>query len=667
VSRIILSKANISYKDSALTPPFTKDIKNVSLDVRISLPDKVIFDAEFEIPSQLSTPFKVSGEYRALKKELSLDIKARDLYLRELSPYCKIGFRMPDGKVDAEAALDVNTDRLSARIRMTSLDLIYSLDGIKANLNCALKADVEYNFNKKALIYTGDLDIKNLALSGLEYVDRIDDIRGRAIITESKFLSKNLTCTAAGLPIIAKADLTAGALTLDITSNVELGMLKDCLKNRFKISLPAALKGAGSLGLRLEYKVPVKEMPSINGHLDVSGADIILDYNKIPLKNMNGRFNFTSNQLLWEDLTFKHADADYRSSGALTNFEKPGIEIKLDSNSLSARSLLAVNGNLLTLSRLEGRYEDLEFSVYGDLDTADPSNLMADINGSVKFDLDENKEPFKRFKTFVDNSKPSGRLTAKFALKGNINDMNSCDTDAEVSSGLISLYGFKMENFKMNYIQRSGVMNIVNMRASLYGGTLDASGRIDLVSKDKDYQIKAEVKDLKIEKIKLDTAFKDYNISGSIHSRFGFKGYSSDPSKFSAWGKIEISNGKLWQLNLFQGIGTLIFKKDYSSVVFKEGDCDFSIKDKTISANDISLRSGLVNISGVARIGFDNSVTAFLKTEFTPEGLDASKMALAIERYSTIEVSGTLKEPKVKVRPDLSNVAGDIADGLFQR
>ena len=532
VSRIILSSADISYKDNTLAGPFAKEIKNVSLDIHISLPDKIVFDTEFEIPSQLSMSFRASGEYRALKKELSLNIKVRDLYLGELAPYCKVeAFQIPDGRVDAEAELDINTDRLSAKIRMTSLDLNYLQDKIKASLNCALKANAEYNFSKKTLVYTCDLDIKNLALSGLEYVDRIDDIRGRAIITESRFLSKNLTCTVVGLPITAKADLTdfkTGALIVDITSNVKLGMLKDLLKNRFKISLPAALKGAGSLNLRLEYKVPVKEMPLINGYLDVSGADITLDYNKIPLKAMNGRFNFTSNQLLWEDLKFKHADMDYRSSGVLTNFEKPGIDIKLDSNALSVRSLLAVNGNFLTLSRLEGRYENLEFSIYGDLDTADPSNLIADINGSMKFDLYENKGPFSRFKNFMNNSKPSGRLTAKFALKGNINDMNSCATDAEISGDIISLYGLKMENFKMSYMQRDGVMDIVRIQSSLYGGTLSAAGRVDLVSKDTPYQINAELKALNIERIKHDTAFKDYDISGLIQSRFGLKGYSGD-------------------------------------------------------------------------------------------------------------------------------------------
>ncbi|MCX5668041.1 MAG: DUF3971 domain-containing protein [Candidatus Omnitrophica bacterium] len=675
VSRIILSKADLSFKDSTFDPPLLKDIKNASLDARISLPDKIVFSAEFELSTpELPILVKASGKYGALNKEWSLDVKARGLYLKELSPYCRDwSFPLPEGRADAEAAVRINSDSLGAKISMTSLDLEFLQGPVKANINCALTANAQYDLNKKTLLYSGDIDIKNLKLSGLEYVDRIDDIRGRAVFTESRFLSKSLTCTLAGLPVTAAADLTdfkTGSLNIDIKSPAELGMLKEILKNRFDIKLPAELSGPGSLSLRLEYKVPIKEMPVMNGYVDVSEAKITLDYNKILLDDVKGRFKFTTNQLSWEDLAFRHMDVDYSSSGTLTNFEKPGIDIKLDSKDLSVRLLLAVNDNFLTLSRFEGRYEDTEFSGFGDLDTTDSANIMAEINGVVKFELSGNKELFKRFEDIMKDSKPSGRLTAKFALKGNMNDLNSCAADVEVSSGRISLYGFKMENFTMSYMQRNGVMDIVKMQASLYGGTLDGSGRIDLVSKDGAYQIKAEVNDMKIEKIKFDTEFKDYDISGSVYSRFGFKGYSPDPSKFRAWGKINISNGRLWQLNLFRGIGTLVFRRDFSSVIFKEGDCDFSVKDKTISTNDISLRSDLLNISGVARIGFDNSITASLKAEFTDEGLDAGKItniSAAIERYSIIEVNGTLKEPKIKFRPDLSNVVSDIAEGLFRQ
>ncbi len=163
-SRIILSRAVVSFKDSTFEPPLLKDIKNVSLDAHLSLPDKIVFNAEFELSTpELPMLFKVSGEYGALKKEWSFDVKARDLYLKELSPYCKDWNNpLPDGRVDAEAAIRINSDRISARISMTSLDLEFLEGPIKANINCAFTANAEYDLNKKTLSYSGDIDIKNI-------------------------------------------------------------------------------------------------------------------------------------------------------------------------------------------------------------------------------------------------------------------------------------------------------------------------------------------------------------------------------------------------------------------------------------------------------------------------------------------------------------------------
>jgi hypothetical protein len=68
------------------------------------------------------------------------------------------------------------------------------------------------------------------------------------------------------------------------------------------------------------------------------------------------------------------------------------------------------------------------------------------------------------------------------------------------------------------------------------------------------------------------------------------------------------------------------------------------------------------------KIGFDKSIAASLSATFTDEGVDAARtsgIAGAIERYSVIEAKGTLDEPNVKVRPDLTAVVSDIADNFF--
>ena len=672
ILRIILYRGSVNFKDDTLDPPFTKEIKNMALDGRISFPDKVKFDAEFDISSQLPASLKSSGEYKIREKELSLDIKARDLAISEFGAYFKkANIELPDGKIDASAALYFKDGFFYADIDMTSLGLIFSQDKINANLNCGLKAKVKYSFNNKELTYSGDLDMKNLALSDLDYVGKIDDIRGKVAFSEAKLSSRNITCTVLGVPVMAMVDLPDlgnPIMKIDAAAGLDLTTLKDILKNNFYINIPAEITGQGELKLMLQYKPAVSEHPIINGSLGTAGATLRLEYNKIPLEHVKGKIDFTRNQLIWSEVAFKYMDADYKTSGVLTNFDKPGVDLKLSSDRLALQSLLAINDKIITLSKFDGRFDNSEFSIQGDIDTKDPSNVAADVSGLVKFDLDAAKEPFKKIMDILKNSKASGRMTASFNLKGNLSDLSRAAIDAEVTSESLFIYGLKIDDFSMGYLQRNGIMNIARVSSSLYGGVLDATGMVDLISKDLPYQINADIKNLKIEKIKKDTVFKDMDISGSMQAHFGVKGFSNDLSRLNAWGKISILNGRLWQLNLFRGMGALLFKRDFNSVVFKEGSCDFFIKENRAFTNNLIMKSDLLNIYGALMAGFDNSISASLKAEFTDEGIDAgniSDIAGAIERYSIMEIGGTLKEPKYKIRPDLTSIVGDIADSFF--
>ncbi len=672
ILRIIISKGSINFKDNTLSPPFEKEIRNADLDIKFHLPGSIAFDADFEIPSKIPMLVKSSGEYRIMDKEFSAKVQARDFYPREFVRYWDENkFNIPDGIIDGSAVLNVKAGYLDAGIDMSGMSLKFSQGNVNADLNCDISAKVKYNFTNKELIYTGRMNVKNLSLSNLEFVDNIHDIRGKADFSEKAFSFNDITATVLGIPVKAMAgisDLSGGLLKLNVNSEVELGFLKGILKDRFNINIPADLKGEGNLYLELQYGMPIEGRPVVNGYLDVEGATIKPEYGATFLEDVSGKVKFTQNQLIWSGLKFKYIDMDYTTSGVLTNFDKPGVHIDLKSVRLSLRSLMAINDKVITLSSLDGKYDNYEFSIQGDLDTVDPEAVKADINGVIKFELAEDKEPFKNIKDKFSYAHPSGRIAAQFSLKGSLKDILHCAIDAEVKSDSLRLYGFKMNGFGMAYSQRNGIMDIKSVRSSLYGGVIEANGMVNLTLKDIPYQINADMKGIKIEDLKKDTVFKDTDISGIIQARFGVKGVQNDLSKLNAWGKINVLNGRLWQINLFRGIGVLLFKRDFNSVVFREGSCGFFIKDKTVFTNDLTMKSDLLNLYGAVKIGFDNTISASLKAEFTDEGIDAgnvSDIAGVIERYSIIEIKGNLKEPKFKIRPDLSSIVSDIADSFF--
>lgn len=675
ILRIVVSGGFINFKDYTLSPPYEKNITDAYIDVKISLPDKINFNSDFRLPSEMPALVKLSGEYKILAKRFTADIEAKDMYPKDFARYLE-GYKViiPEGRIDALIRLDLNKNILEADVDTSGMDLKFSDGKINAALSAALKAKIKSDIDTKEIIYRGQMNVKNLALANLEFVNNIYDIRGNLDFSEKGFIFNNITATVFGLPVKATAilkDVNNPILTIDANTEVELSSLKNLLTDKFNIPMPFDMIGKGGLELKLEYKMSDITVPSaVNGSLLMKHAEIKSEYGKEPLKDVTGKFQFTQNQLDFSDISFKYIDTGYRASGVVTNFDSPGVQLELNSDKLYAETLFAVSNKTIIISNLTGSYGDYDFSAQGELDMTDAANTKVDVNGELKFELSEQKEPFVKFKDRFKDLKPSGKVVTLFSLKGSINDPRACIIDAEIKSNSLSIYGFKLSEFDMMCSQRNGIIDIRYFNSLLYGGTLEGTGIIDTVSKGTPYQINADLRGIKIEALKKDTAFRNNDITGRIQAYVGVKGYSSDFDRLSAWGKISIFNGNLWQLNLFRGIGTILFKSDFSSVVFKEGLCDFVVQDKNFITNNLVMKSDLLNIYGSVKLSFDKSISASLKAEFTDEGIDAgnvSNIAGAIERYMILDVTGTLNEPKFKIRPDLTNVLTDIADNFLQR
>lgn len=673
ISRIIISRGEVVFRDYLFEEPFMKDIKNANIDVRLMLPDKIVFNAEFGISSQVMMAIKASGEYGVLKKELSMRIEAKDFYLKDFLKYCdETKFNIPDGRIDADLTLDYRDNMINTDINISGIDMKFSEGKIDAHLNGTITTKAKYNMQNKELIYTGKAVVKNLALHNLDVLDNIYDIRGQAFFSDKTFLFKEVTATVLGLPVSATAqitDLQKPVLNISAASDANLYILKDILKKKFEIDLPLQMYGQGRLDLALRYSDPADKDPLVGGSLDVEGAVFKSQYVKKPIEDVTGKIDFTQNQLIFKGLRLKYDKTNYVVSGTVTNFQKPGVQLELSSDSLSAKALFSVNDRSVVLSGLTGRYDDYTFSMQGDIDTSDPEDMRADLSGSLGFELAENKEPYKSVKDRFKDLKLAGGIKADFKLKGDLNNIQGSLIDAEVRCNDLSINKMKLKNFVLHFTGRHDVYNIEYFKAHIYGGTIDGNGLIDLAAKDTPYRMNGELKDIKIEELKKDTPFKDKDVSGIIQSSFGVKGFSNDASRLNAWGKVNISKGKIWQLDLFKGMGTLLFRSDFGSVIFEEGSCNFVFKDKVFYVNDLVMKSPMLNLLGTVRVSENRAIAAYFKTEFTDEGVDAARgnIAGAIERYSVIEVNGTLDEPAYKVRPDLSNVMSDIADNFFSK
>jgi hypothetical protein len=677
VYKFKLVNGRINFQDDTFAQPFTKTLDNFNLTLSLSLPDRLKFNFKAEIPATPLIHIDSSGEFRIMAHKLSAKISIHDFSAGEFFAYYRsLGINIGRGKTDALLDLKLENNILYVGMAAQSRDLVVSRDKISAELNSGVKAVLQYGLEDKMLKFSGEVALSGSRLSGLQFVGEASAINGKFTFNNAGIFSDRLSADIWGIPVLAKinlADFSNPLLNINVSSSLNLDSLRQILKDRFKLAFPGQIKGLGNLSLDIRTRVPSAGALSLNGYLDIPDALIKFEKVSSPFEGIKGRLEFSQNQLRWSDFNFKYSGVPYTTSGILTDFHAPGVQLELSSSALSLQSNFAINDNLVSLSKLSGKYLNSEFSLTGNIDTGNLPALETDISGDLNVDLQDIKEPLKKFREQLEKLRPQGLMHVQFNLNGDINNFKSCSLQAKLSGSSISMYGLKSDEFLLNYSQSSGLADIPLIHLSLYGGTLDATAKMNLNSGNLPYWLSADIQGVKIEKLKLDTEAKGKDIAGTIAAGLKINGFSSDLSRLNGEGRTFISEGKLWQLNLFKGLGSLLFAKDFANIIFNEGSCGFSIQDKYIFTDNLKLKSNIANLSGPVKIGFDGSLEASLNVEVLDEMAPLSgtfkDVTTAIVgqagRFGIIKVSGTLKEPKYKFQPAVADILKGLKDVIF--
>lgn len=452
-------------------------------------------------------------------------------------------------------------------------------------------------------------------------------------------------------------------LNLDIAvSGKDLVVSKGNLKTQLNIGTKANLK----------YNLKEKQT-GLSGTIDILNANLKLEKITQAFEDIKGRIEFSRYGIIWPDLKFKYLGLGYKTQGRLSNFQRPNIQLGLYSKDLFINSNFLVDEKLIKLSKFSGRYLNSKFSCFGDIDTTDLAGLETNLSGRLNIDLKDIKGPLKKFREELDEIKPQGLVDVEFNLKGYINDIKSSAIQARVSSSSLSIFGLKAQGLLLNYNQMNGIMDIpINL--DLYDGRIEANVRMNLNSENLPFWLNADIQSIKIEKLKFDTSLKDKDIKGALSAQIKINGFSNDISDISGAGKIFITDGNLWQLNLFKGLGSVLFVKDYFfNIIFNEGSCSFYIQDKYVFTNNLQLKSNVSDLIGQVKVGFDGSIDASLNVHILDDNVPLTGTFKDITtaiigeagRFGVIKISGTLKEPRYKFQPAVVDIIKGLKDILL--
>lgn len=672
VDRIVLKGASADFLDMTFPETYAKRIDNMDADIKLSGFPSARFKVSFQIAAAAPTVVKAEGEFQMLTGSAKGKITVNGLQPPEIKPYCEmLGLSLPAGFIDSSFDFALNGPALTTNTEAFIKGLVYVKDDLRSELDGKIKFSLDSDFEKHTLDIKGVLSIENMTVEGMGLSVKADKIKGDVVFDDSGIRAENLGAELYGAPVRIKLNVVeAGDILLDvyISSDMDLAELKKLLKNNAGIDIPAEISGPAHIVTALGYRLDSGKPPSISGTVEAIGCVARADKMK-PIENLKGDFRFTPERLSWDGVTFSYENRNFVSDGTLVGFIAPLFDVSVASDDLKAAASFTMDGSVVKFSRLNGRYLNSTFDLTGMVDMSAGYPAASGIKGEAYIRLEDLEKIYADPAAVVHKIKPKGAMRAELSLDGDLKDIRKCRIDARCS-GSVSVYGYSLDGLGMNYSQKDGLSSVKFLNSGFYGGTLSASGGTESKAKSENYWLSAEIKDADLARLKSATALKDLDISGRTDLKVYLRGLNGKSvSSLSGSGSIKISEGKLWQLNLFKGLGVLIFTRDFSNIVFNEGKCNFHIRDSFVSTDDLELKSELLDMYGRVRIGFDKTINALLKTEINSRVLAERRgrggMAQAMGDYGIIDVRGTLKEPKFTIRPDVTNIFEDIRDSIF--
>ncbi|MFA4933262.1 MAG: AsmA family protein [Candidatus Omnitrophota bacterium] len=672
VFKIKVTNGYIVFQDDTLSAKFKKEIKNIQFNLHLGLPASVKFNFKGEIQDNPLVFVAASGQYKILAKELISYITVKNLSVQEFKAYYSEFGDLVSGLIDMEGQVKLKDSLLKVEITAKGNDLVLEKDKLKAKLTSVLDAHIDYGLDTKKISFKGSCDILKADILGAPIVGDIKNLHGKFAFSQRSLVADSLKAELLGKQFEVELGIKDfNTPVLSINTDLDLSALPNILKDKFKFSLVNSASGRAALNIKTH---PDKSGAwVVQGNMGINGATLKLDKQDIPVENIFAKLGFSQNGLNWENAKFKYQGIDYESSGSLDNFITPTVKLTLDSSDLSLTGNLNLSGKKLKISQLKGKYINSQFLLSGDIDNADPSKTAVDLSGKISLDMNNLNKLLEKKYPAIKDMKLSGQIDCQFNLSGSPADFRNCYLKAKLIGNNFSLYGLKTQSLSMELFQDQKIAKIASLRVGFYDGSIEGSGAINLDTSGFSYQLVIEANGIKLEKLKMDTVSKNKNIAGVFVGEVKLSGFIAEPAKLGGSGSFSVKEGKLWELNLLQGIGKLLFARDLANINISECSSNFLVKDKFIYTDSLKLRSNIANLTGPMKIGFDNSLEGSLDVEILSDMVPVSgtlkdlttALVGTAGKFGVIKLSGTLKEPKYSFRPAVGNLIKGLTDVIF--
>ncbi len=674
ISRVTLTDSTVRFRDAAVADPaFVKTVENLNASAAFSLSSTVAFSFKAELPGPLRSKLSGTGTYQILRQTAQAKLSASTVSPRDFQPYYRAsGIKNESGTLNVRAMLSSDKKGITARLEYETSDMVFSREKVSCAVACSGTTELGWDFKAKSLSPRTVLFVRRVDLFGVPLLERLTASQGtvrfqgqQAQVQDARVVLWDIPCSVSGTYRFAPEPSYA----LRLETGTDLQTLTRLLAEKFSLVIPARISGDATLAVAVRGRPGDPQPPSYEGELVSSGATVVFAGLDKPLEAVAGTLRFDTGGLSWEGLRARFAAVDYTLTGTLENFLAPSVKCTVDSAPLSAQTHCTVLPDSIAVSKCAGRWYNSRFSAKGLVmrNAAPRLPVRAQVNAEVA--LQDLARMFPARKDLWEKMQPAATVRAKFSLDGDVRAPVSCAVEGRLSAPELTAWGLRGSDVFCIVSLRDSLAELQHSSACLYGGELQVQGKMNLSSANLPYWATVQAQGVRLQDWQKETAAaKTKDLAGTVDLFMKLNGFSHNLDKLSGAGTLSVRNGRFWQLNLFKGLGSVIFIKDFERIVFTKGECAFLIKDRFLSSDDVKMFSAIAEVNGPVRIGFDRSLEARLNVNVLDEMVPLSgtfrDVTTAIVgqggRFGVITVGGSLDEPKFKFK----TAVGDILKGL---
>lgn len=676
IAKIKILKGDFLVKDETTVPGFSQQLANVNIDLSPGGFKDIGFKVSADIPDKSQQgKISVDGRFNVTKQVLMAQCEAKQLELSEILHYFKTPTITTLPIQNTKTAIRYSF--LDQSLNLDSKTQLGTFDFQNASLSGQLQAKFALSVTVKSLLKTpqvsslsGQIYLWDSKVEGIENIGSLEKIKTKITLKdnlasfeefEGVWQGNKITASGqANLPFIkTKEDIPllvidASGNNLNVSKIIAL-LPTDSAKAIEKASGVADLKA--HLMLKKQPDTSIKPYFTINAQLK-DGYLKLANLNQ-EISKISGTISVDNDKLAWDKLNLFLYAQDFITSGSLADFAAPRVDCQISSKLFRAAGKFSVKDNTANIEDLKLTSFDSSLTASGTVAFLKDNTALLDLNAQIKLATQNLAQWLPQWQENLKQVAPQGTMAIKAKISGPASSLADWNLGLTAQSELMKLYGFSLKNITLAYNQNTQILQEASAAFDFYGGQFTIKGNGPISSLGWDINLDANLDNVDIAKLKLDTEFKNKDLSGILSAKTRLNLKKPLPEAITGDGELAIKEGVIWEMRPLKKLGEFLLLPEFSHIIFNQGQATFTIRDKQISTGDLALISPQLNLKADGTLGFDGGLNFEVYCEFSQKYLENSddlrklitNFFAQLNQYITVKVTGNISSPQYSIIP----------------